>query len=47
MKWSHEKRISEGLKMSKKSQLVSGMGLAIQVVAEIVRLAQDMGVPEE
>lgn len=33
--------------MSKKSQLVSGMGLAIQVVAEIVRLARDMGVPEE
>lgn len=47
MKLSHEKRISEDLKMSKKSQLVSGMGLATQMVAEIVRLAQDMGVPEE
>ncbi len=33
--------------MSKKSQLVSGMGLATQMVAEVVRLAQEMGVPEE
>lgn len=33
--------------MSRKSQLVSGMGLATQMVAEIVRLAEDMGVPEE
>lgn len=32
--------------MSRKSQLVSGMGLAAQMVAEIVRLAQDIGVPE-
>lgn len=31
----------------RKSQLVSGMGLATQVIAEIVRLAQDIGVPEE
>lgn len=33
--------------MSKKSQLVSGMGLATQMIAEIVRLAQEMGVSEE
>lgn len=47
VKWSHEKRISEDLKMSKKSQLVSGMGLATQMVAEIVRLAEEIGVSEE
>lgn len=33
--------------MSKKSQLVSGMKLATQVIAEIVRLAEEMGVSEE
>lgn len=33
--------------MSRKSQLVSGMGLAAQVIAEIVRLAKEAGVPEE
>ena len=33
--------------MSKKSQLVSGMRLVMHMVAEIVRLAEEMGVSEE
>lgn len=38
---------SEDSKMNKKSRLVSGMGLGLQILSEMTRLAQELGVSEE